>query len=355
MIILCQYINVHHYINLDMADNGSECSLRDTEIKIAAIIMYTSLSIFSFIVGLISLFLNRCHYSCSEDKQIDPMEDIFTLVLVACCVFAFTSSFQWFALYDDFVGCKVLGAIREYTMISILVILTCLGIHLLILITQPKCLQVIREEKQKRYTIVQRGYFIASFLVPIIFVPWPFIGDKYGRGGYICWLRHNTSCVTNSIDGSNIRDQLLMWYFWAVLVWLFTLGVFVTSLYRYCLQRRKATAKWKPDVNISTIISILTLFVVIVAINVLLLVWGSFKKQSSFLMALLLPASTPLMSIILFVILIIRQLIVISSRHRERITTNHMVSYGTYGIVKIRSTSATQFILPADEWDEEST
>ena len=115
-----------------MADNESECSLKDTEVKIATI-LYASLSLLSLIIGLIAMVLNRCYYCHYKDKlQIDPMEDIFMLVLIA-----FTESFQWFALLNDFVGCKVLGAVREYAIISVLVILICLGIQLLILMTQP--------------------------------------------------------------------------------------------------------------------------------------------------------------------------------------------------------------------------
>ena len=150
-------------------------------------ITYVSLSLFSFVTGLIALLLNQCYYShCKDRHQTDSMEQIFTVVIAICCIFELSDCFQWFALFDDFVGCTVLGAVREYDMISLLVILFCLGTHLLILMTKPKCLQVINELKLKRYKIIQKVYVVASFLVPIIFVPWPFISVQYGKYGYVC-------------------------------------------------------------------------------------------------------------------------------------------------------------------------
>ena len=88
-----------------------------------------------------------------------------------------------------FFDCIVLGVVREYAIISLLVNLVCLGTHLLILTTNPKCLQVINEVKIKRYKIIQNIHFIVSFSVPFIFlVPWPFIHDQYGNQLYLCWL-----------------------------------------------------------------------------------------------------------------------------------------------------------------------
>ena len=128
------------------------------------------------------------------------MEEIFILVLAIFCIFEFSESFQWLALFDDFVGCTVLGVIREYTLISLQVIMVCLGTHLLILMTKPKCLQVINEVKLKRYKIIQKIYVTVSFLVPVVFVPWPFISVQYGKQGNICWLRDPSSCGDSSLS-----------------------------------------------------------------------------------------------------------------------------------------------------------
>ena len=150
-----------------MADNESECVMTDAHIRITNIV-YTSLSLLSLITGLIALFLNQCYNS--HHKKHNPMENIFLIVLITCCMFELSDCFQWFALFHDFVGCNVLGAVRGYTIISLLVNFTCLGTHLLILMTQPKCLQVIKEVKLKRYkNILNRIILGAHFVCTMAF------------------------------------------------------------------------------------------------------------------------------------------------------------------------------------------
>ena len=348
-----QLVILYMYICLGMADNGSECVMTDAHIRITNIV-YTSLSLLSLITGLIALFLNQC-YNCHHKKhrrQIDPMENIFLIVLITCCMFELSDCFQWFALFHDFVGCNVLGAVREYTIISLLVILTSLGTHLLILMTQPKCLQVIKEVKLKRYQIIHRIYLIASFLVPILFVPWPFTSTQYGKDGYVCWLR-GFNCGTGGV--SNVLSHLLMWYVWAVFAWLFAVAVFVLSFYKYCVHRRNAVTKWRPDINISTIISILTVFIVQVVTSVLLLMWGWIKNQPPFATTVLVAVLIPLMLMIFFIILIIRQVVIIRAENIGVALSETILvaSYNSNSVNEPNSTSSTFFILPKDEWDEE--
>ena len=193
-----------------------------------------------------ALVLNRCYYCHHKDRhQTDSMEEIFIIGLAISCIFEFSESFQWFALFNDFVGCTVLGVIREYTLISLLVIMVCLGTHLLILMTKPKCLRVINEVKLKRYKIIQKIYLILSFLVPIVFVPWPFISVQYGNQGDIWWLHDPSSCGDSSL--SNIITRVLMWYSWALLVWLYIVAVFAYTFYTYCSHKQSTTRK--PDPN----------------------------------------------------------------------------------------------------------
>ena len=107
---------------------------------------------------------------------------------------------------------------------------------ILILMTKPKWLRVINEVKWKRYKIIQKIYVFASFLVPIVFVPWPFISVQYGNQGDMCWLYDPSSCGDRSL--SNIVNRLLMWYSWALLVWLYIVAVFA---YTYCSHKRSTT------------------------------------------------------------------------------------------------------------------
>ena len=106
----------------------------------------------------------------------------------------------------------------------------------------------------------------------------------------------------------NVLSHFMMWYVWAAFVWLFAVTVFV---YKYCVHRRNAVTKWRPDINISTIISILTVFIVQVVTGVLLLMWGWTKNQPPFATTVLFAVLIPLM----LIIFIIRQVVIIRAEN----------------------------------------
>ena len=96
-----------HIQYIGMAGNWSECAIPDAQIRIINLI-YISLSLFSFVIGVMALLLNRCYYCRHKDRHLtDPTEEIFFAVMVICCTFEFSDCFQWFVLLDDFVAlCK---------------------------------------------------------------------------------------------------------------------------------------------------------------------------------------------------------------------------------------------------------
>ena len=198
-------------------------------------IVLTSMSFVTFIFGLASLLINWCCYFSYKNKyEVDPTERIFFIALVAITAIEFIESFQWFLLLKSLVPCTVLGAVREYAMISFLVTLICLGIHLCIIMIHPKCLKVIKEEKQRRYTLLQRSYIFATFTIPLLFLPWPFIRTGYGKDEYFCWLASNHPCNSSDSSVSYLIVHLLMWHIWAILVWMFAVAVVVVVICRYC-------------------------------------------------------------------------------------------------------------------------
>ena len=334
-----------------MVDNGSDCATSDTLMRMITI-TYTSLSFLSFVIGLIALLLNRCYYCRHKDRhQTDSMEEIVIVVLAIFCIFELSDSFQWFALFDDFVGCTVLGIIREYAIISLLVIMVCLGTHLLILTTNPKYLQVINEVKLKRYKIIQKIYVLVSFLVPIIFVPWPFISVQYGKQGPVCWLRDPSSCGDSSL--SNIVSLLLMWHIWALLVGLYIVAVFAYTFYTYCSHKRGT--KWMPDLNSTTIISLLTVFLVQLTTGFIVVLSGEIQIQYRFRLGILVTVLNPITRMISFIILIIRQVCIIRmARHQSRgIVSNADMTVATYQTVSegVPISRSTYYELPKDEWD----
>ena len=330
---------------LDMADNESECVMTDIQIKITTIV-YASVSFLSFIAGLVSLILDQCHHHRYKNKyQFDPMGRMCLFALAVLSTFELFESFQWILLFHD-VGCTVLGAIREYILISLLTTVAFFGIHLLIVMTQPKCLQVIQEEKQKKYKMLQRIYFITSLSVPVLFVPWPFITIKYGEDEYVCWFADTDRCNTSGVAVVEIVTRLLMWHFLAVLLWLFSAVVVIYAFCQYCLHKSVSNeSKSTPNENVTALVSLLIVFILSVVANGLLFLWELVTHKSSFPLALLAAVVTPLMLIIYTLIVNIRKVCIIRARHVNNFFESNATNGRTYGATN------TNFTLPDDEWD----
>ena len=320
--------------------------MTDSQIRIINIV-YTAISFLSFISGAASIVLNHCYYHyCNKDRyQGDTLHGMLILALVVFSTFELFESFQWILLLNNIASCTVLGAIREYVMISFLVVIVCFGIHLLILMTSPKCLQVITEVKQKRYKMLLRAYVIASLLIPLLFVPWPFIKMKYGKDEYICWLANIDHC--NVSDVRDVVGRLLMWHMWAVVVWVFAVIRILLAFYQYCVHRSASKGtKSKPSENVTFLISLLTFFIIAVTAGALHFVWELITKKSSFPFALQAAIITPLMIMVYTMIITVRKMCIIRTGPKELIPDTSIATLGmSYG------TTATNFILPQDEWD----
>ena len=330
-----------------MAENQSRC-LTEQQIKTTNI-LYTSLSFGSFIFGLVSVVLNRCYYYRYKDKYpVDPTEGIFILTLFAFTTIELVDSFQWFLLLRSSVPCTVLGMAREYVMISVLVIQICLGIHLFILMTHPKCLQVIKEEKQKRFKLLQRSYMIAASVLPALIVPWPFIEIGYGKDDYLCWLAYD--CNASTVSASRVVLRLLMWHFWAVLVWMFAVIMLLAAIYYYCKYKSNSdVTKSKRSLNACAIILLLLTFIVNITANCFPFIWELITGKSSYPATLQAAVLTPLMLMVYALILTIRQVRVILSKSRDILSDNNPSISATRG--KSYGASETNFIVPDNEWD----
>ena len=328
---------------LDMADNESECAMTDTQIKICNIV-YASMSFLSFIAGLLTLILDQCHHHRYKNKyQFDPIGRMCLFALAVLSTFELFESFQWILLFHD-VGCAVLGAVREYIMISILTTVAFFGIHLLIVMTQPKCLQVIQEEKQKKYKMLQRMYFITSLSVPVLFVPWPFITIKYGKDVYLCWLAETDGCHTSVVE---VITYLLVWQILAVIVFLFSAVVVTFAFCQYCVHESACNGyKSTPNENVTFLVSILIFFIIAVAGSAATFISQQITRKSSFLIDLLSAILLPCLLIVHTLIINIRKVsIIVAGRHEQHIFESASTNGRSYGATN------TNFTLPDDEWD----
>ena len=332
---------------LDMADNESECIMTDTQIKITNIV-YASMSFLSFIAGLLSLILDQYHYHRYKNKyQFDPIGQMCLFALAVFSTFELLESFQWILLFHDVVGCTVLGAVREYILISILTIIAFFGIHLLIVMTQPKCLQVIQEEKQKKYKMLQRMYFITSLSVPVLFVPWPFITIKYGKDVYLCWLTETDCYNTSGVAVVDIVTRLLMWHFLAVIVFLFSAVVVTFAFCQYCVHKSASNGyKSTTNENVTFLVSILIFFILAVVSSGAIFISQQVTRKLSFTIELLAAIILPLMLIVHTLIINIRKVSIIGAgRHELHIFESVSTNGRSYGATN------TNFTLPDDEWD----
>lgn len=182
-------------------------------------------------------------------------------------------------------------------------------------------------------------------VVPVFFVPWPFIKIKYGENEYLCWLEYNRSVYDEPV--SYVIGRLLMWHFWAVLVWMFAVAMLLFAIYRYCRYKLASNGTiTKPSHNVYTLLPLLLTFIIIITAHALLFIWELNTRKFSFPITVLTIFITPL-TLVVYVFIVINRLLRIINFKTYAIGRNTDASLVTYNT----SYGATHFILPDDEWD----
>ena len=133
-------------------------------------------------------------------------------------------------------------------------------------------------------------------------------------------------------------------------MWLYIMVVFAYTVYTYCSHKQSTTRK--PDLNLITIILILTAYLVELAISFTFLLHRWIQKQYPFTLTVLVVFLPPLTLMICFIIIIIRQVCIIRMAwHQSRgIVLNSEMTAVTYQISEAISRS-TYYMLPKDDWD----
>lgn len=213
----------------------------------------------SLVISIPTLLLTGYQYF-KKAVSIEHSEGLFLMYAIVLLLFSLNESFQWVFQFTSYpagdFGCKVVAVCREYTLLTLLCLTTCVGVHLCLLIRQTKCLMVIDEIKRKRHKKLLLIYALVTFLLPSMFLPWPFLDDGYGRNDYTCYI----------IPAGNkgIIEQLLMWHLWAYLVWFFTMVVIVQVMHTvWC----KSVKKSNLTTNSVTLLCIMVVFLFAILIN----------------------------------------------------------------------------------------
>ena len=341
-----------------MAD---QCNVTTYEIQAMIISSaYTALTFISVLFGLTSIALNRYYHHFHRDKYTaDPMQEIFLIFSIVNLTFQSVEFFQWISIVGNDVECTILGAVREYVLISCLVIIPCFGTYLLIIMVQPKCFLVINEEKQRRYKKLLRLFAAVTFFLPIVYTPWPFINGSYGKNGYICWFKAPT------INSSPVQlyEPILLFSMWAFMVWLFTVPVVCMAFYRYCIRWQKDTATHKTNPSVNAVLTILVVFIISVVLTTSIesALPGSFP--GTFTTAVF----TPLSLMVSFIAIIVQQILALVAHRSVPSSAAHQTTGSQpkssdnkptapfTEITHIAANSNTTFFpLPTDDWNGDS-
>ena len=225
------------------------------------------LSILSVLISIPVLVLRvlQCY------KRSDLIKHTDRLMVYACItttLYALVESTQTVRIYNLERICTVIGVFVQYFSLSILIITTCIGCHLIILICHTSCLKhpPRNTDMFKKHEVV---YLFLTVLLPLLFIPWPFMYNSYGHSGAFCWIE-----ITDE-DCKPVRHSVvlvaMLYYVWVALVLPFTLGVVVAVVVTLCLRRAQ-----KVRFSTYVVLFYMVVFFVTFAVNMIagILVWS---------------------------------------------------------------------------------
>lgn len=238
----------------------SNCNASTEENKITSV--QTALYLAAFLTSLLLLIISAC-VRFRRRISIERTETQFVAVGCVLLLYSFFSSFHWIVLYDNSrpaeALCTAVAFFTQYSLLSLLVATNCIGVHLLLLLWQPKFLRVIEEQKRQRYKYLEILYVVLIIFLPFIFLPWPFIHNLYGSTGHLCWIKIRDSYNHNYSSAyllPGFIEQIVLYYLWSFLAFSFTSVVAVVVMFTICWHTpRKGTA------NVYTLLCYLVIFV----------------------------------------------------------------------------------------------
>ena len=145
-----------------------------TELETLRITMVqTGTLLLAFIGSALSTFLTGYCFCCRQTISVERTERLFVYITIFTTLNTFILTFQWVAYFDGAavanISCTIVGVLNEYSTVATVLITSCVGAHLLILLWQPKCLKVINEAKVRIYKQLEWAYLSVSAFLPIFF------------------------------------------------------------------------------------------------------------------------------------------------------------------------------------------
>lgn len=258
------------------------CAQNDSWTPKLASYIYAGLSFASFLTNLPGLLL--IVFQFCKNNSIERPEKLFFLASVVLTLFSFVESFQWIFAFSEEpsgkIACQVLGVFREYCGVMLLVLIGCVGFHLILLRQNFKCLMVIDEVKNTRYNKLIISYCAMIFLLPLLLVPWPWINLKnnesyhYGASEYACWISlydQNGNCSTLDYFVEGFTLQIVLFYFWVFVIAVFlAFAILRVTLTICCQKSRQCTINHCSLLSVTAIVLIAVMIIEsLFAVNVL--------------------------------------------------------------------------------------
>ena len=247
---------------MNISGQSQNCSNSSTvtNIQNRINIVYTSMCVASLVISVPTTLLTG-HQYFKKTTSVEYSEGIFLLYSFVLMLISFVESFQWVFQftehYSGFAGCVVLAACREYVLLTMLFLTACVGIHLGLLVRQPKWLMVIDEVKRKRHRTLLVVYVHVTFILPLLLVPWPFMTQGYGRNDYTCYIIPHQAYYM-----AGVIEQLLLWHVWAYLVWIIVMLVILLLLHTMSCHRPSSLTT-----NATTLLCIMAVFLLAILVN----------------------------------------------------------------------------------------
>ena len=257
----------------------ANCNVNSTLFEphfLAINLIWCSVSLLSFVMCFVATLLSVYQfYWKTKMVSTERTEKLLLYLVIFSMAYSFVNCFQWFRLLVQYgkpetsVGCAIVGFGITYFGDGILVIAFCIGIHLLLLVCRPKCLNSItEEEKLKRYKRLELGYIISAIITPVPFVVWPWINYRYGPAGQWCWIKTRDENCNELTDG--FIQQILLGYLWVFVLIAFSTVVTATTSGLLCYYRKKRIVLGQKDNYIYIKIrSLLFYLVVTLVVNVI--------------------------------------------------------------------------------------
>ena len=227
---------------MEPSDVSLSCSTNLTADHFYSSIVISAESFVSLILSVVAVVFSVFEYCWKNKISIERTERLLVYLAIFAMVFSFGGCFQWIALFSTSNNttantiCEMIGFVWMSSGTGYAAITLCVGIHFLLLMCRPKSLQVIDDEKKKKFKRIEALYCAFAVSAAIIWSSLPFINNRYGYNFWICWVNTTKDDCGIIIDSFIETSIFYMSSFFAV---IFSLVVIITMLSLiYCRKRK---------------------------------------------------------------------------------------------------------------------